>query len=221
MERLLAATLKRYRPLVAVCLFGGLRISEACGLWWREVDFDEGRIRVREQLGRDGKRRRIKTPAGRRDVILMPALASLLRRYKLEARHSRERDYVFATATGSALSTRNATRAFEKAVERAKLDGVTQHALRHTFASMLVSQGRDPVFVADQLGHKDPGVTLRVYSHLFRAAREARLAQDQMDACAPATPTRKVAVCSDGRCWARTSDLLLVSSARPLAARRG
>ena len=59
---------------------------------------------------------------------------------------------------------------------------MTFHALRHTFASILIAQGRDPVFVADQLGHADPSITLRTYAHLFRAAREARRAREQLDA---------------------------------------
>jgi hypothetical protein len=147
-----------------------------------DIDFDAGVLRVRYQLGRDGKRVRIKTPSSRRDVILMDALATMLRARSSLPAHSRDRDFVFATATGTAVSARNATRAFEKAVERAKLEGVTNHTLRHTFASMLIAQGRDPVFVADQLGHKDPAITLRTYAHLFRAAKQARAARDQLDA---------------------------------------
>lgn len=58
------------------------------------------------------------------------------------------------------MTQRNATRAFDAAVKRAKLRGVTFHALRHTFASMLIAQGEDLVFVADQLGHSKPAFTL-------------------------------------------------------------
>jgi integrase len=54
-------------------------------------------------------------------------------------------------------------------------DGLTPHKLRHTFASILVALGVDPGSVMDQLGHADPGFTLRVYRHGMRrngAARE-------------------------------------------------
>jgi integrase len=184
MPRLLAASTQRYRPLVAVCLFAGLRISEAVGLTWQDVDFGAELIRVRHQLSREAgsKRRKIKTPAGRRDVVMMDALARELRRHKLSARFSRDADPVFATDSGRPLSQRNASREFAKAVDRAKLEGVSFHALRHTFASLLIAQGRDPVFVADQLGHASPSITLRVYSHLFRAARQAREARDALEA---------------------------------------
>jgi integrase len=54
-------------------------------------------------------------------------------------------------------------------------DGLTPHKLRHTFASILVALGVDPGSVMDQLGHTDPGFTLRVYRHSMRrdpAAKE-------------------------------------------------
>lgn len=54
-------------------------------------------------------------------------------------------------------------------------EGLTPHKLRHTFASTLVALGVDPGSVMDQLGHTDPGFTLRVYRHGMRrdgAAKE-------------------------------------------------
>ena len=149
---------------------------------WADVDFDHAVIRVRLQRSRDGKRARIKTPAAVRDVVLMGELAQLLRKAKMASHFKRPQDPVFATGNRTSLSQRNATRAFEKSIDRAKLSDMTFHALRHTFASLLIAQGRDPVFVADQLGHTSPKTTLGVYSHLFRAAREALAARAQLDA---------------------------------------
>ena len=56
-------------------------------------------------------------------------------------------------------------------------DGLTPHKLRHTFTSILVALGVDPGSVMDQLGHTDPGFTLRVYRHAMRRdpAAKARL----------------------------------------------
>ena len=72
-------------------------------------------------------------------------------------------------------------RGLARTIERAQLPGVTFHALRHTFASILIAQGRDPAFVADQLGHVDPAFTWRTYVHLFRAAQQAATAREQLD----------------------------------------
>lgn len=87
----------------------------------------------------------------------------------------------FATVNGTPVSVRNATRQLARTINKADLDGVTFHALRHTFASILIAQGRDAAFVADQLGHEDPAFTWRTYVHLFRAAQQAQAARDQLE----------------------------------------
>ena len=51
---------------------------------------------------------------------------------------------------------------------------MTPHKLRHTFASILVALGRDPSYVMAQLGHTDPGFTLRVYAHAMRFSDDER-----------------------------------------------
>ena len=45
---------------------------------------------------------------------------------------------------------------------------LTPHSLRRTFAAILVADGKDPTYVMGQLGHTDPGLTLRIYSHQMR-----------------------------------------------------
>lgn len=182
MRCLLEATDGRYRVLTAVLLFGGLRISEALGLTWNDVDLATGHLRIRHQLNRNGERARLKTATARRDVVVMDALAALLRRHRLASPHSTRTDPVFVTSSGSAMSARNSGRALTLVAERAGLAGVTPHALRHTFASLLIAQGRDPVFVADQLGHSSPAITLGVYAHLFRATKQANDARDELEA---------------------------------------
>jgi hypothetical protein len=46
---------------------------------------------------------------------------------------------------------------------------------------LLIAQGQDPVFVSRQLGHANPAITLRVYSHLFDAARHAERARQGLE----------------------------------------
>lgn len=45
--------------------------------------------------------------------------------------------------------------------------GLTTHKLRHTFASILVACGEDPISLMRQIGHTNPNFTLRVYAHLM------------------------------------------------------
>lgn len=182
MRRLLAAAPPRYRVALATGLFSGLRVAEVLGLVWSNVDFAKDELHVRAQMGRDGKRKRLKTGAALRDVILMPQLALELKRHRLASSASDEGDLVFATRLGTTIGTRNLSgRGMERARDSAGMPGVTFHTLRHTFASLLIAQGHDPVFVSRQLGHASPTITLNTYAHLFDNARHAQAARNQLD----------------------------------------
>jgi integrase len=56
------------------------------------------------------------------------------------------------------------------------------HDLRHCFASMLIAAGADVVFVARQLGHANPAITLRVYAHLFDSEAQGTRMRDALKA---------------------------------------
>jgi integrase len=171
--KLLAAA-GNFRALVAVGIFAGLRLGESLGLTWADVDFEDGFIRVRAQLGRDRQRVEVKSDAGARDVVLMPQLARVLREHRLVSPFSQDGDFVFPAPDGRGRDHRSASRGVERAVERAKLSDVSSHTFRHTFASLLIVGLRlDPVRVARQLGHASATTTLNTYAHLFENARHA------------------------------------------------
>jgi integrase len=127
----------------------------------------------------------------------MPALARILKAHRLASPRSRDQDLVFATVHGKTIGHRNLAQcgldratgaAARRAAAKARkpytptgLEDVTFHSLRHTFESLLIAQGRDPVFVSRQLGHADPSITLKVYAHLFHGARHAREARDELE----------------------------------------
>lgn len=85
----------------ATAILSGLRQGELLGLHWRDVDFDNEVIRVRTALNRKRQDVPPKTERAVRDVILMPALAQLLRQHKRESRFNAPDDYVFATSVGT------------------------------------------------------------------------------------------------------------------------
>ncbi|WP_331457725.1 tyrosine-type recombinase/integrase [Desulfosarcina widdelii] len=53
-------------------------------------------------------------------------------------------------------------------MEKAKIPMVKFHALRHSYASIQLAQGRNIKYIQNQLGHSSPTVTLNVYSHLLK-----------------------------------------------------
>jgi integrase len=192
--RLLGAAAVRYLPILATGAFAGLRAMELLGLCWRNVDFEHGVLLVRHQLTRGTRLSpatlvELKTRGSRREIVLLPELAALLRDHRRDAFKrglAREHDFVFATATGTAMNYRNvAQRGLTAAADRAGLNRhgepkLTLHDLRHTYGSHLVRGGADVVTVSRQMGHARPSITLDVYSHEFAAVQhresvEARL----------------------------------------------
>jgi integrase len=70
------------------------------------------------------------------------------------------------------------------AVRRAGLnsaDRICLRGLRHRYASLLIAAGIDLVYVARQLGHSDPRITLTTYTHYFAAADHATAARTAID----------------------------------------
>lgn len=164
------------RALLATLVFAGLRIGELTALRWRDVDLSANRITVGSS----------KTDAGVRQIDLLPALRDELTVHKARAPYATPDTYVFATIAGTKPSQENIRRrVLDRAVRQANPEliasgevplpgGLTPHKLRHTFASILVALGVDPGTVMDQLGHTDPGFTLRVYRHGMRRDDTAR-----------------------------------------------
>ena len=158
------------RALFATLVYAGLRIGEATALRWHDIDVANGRISVRDA----------KTEAGIRLVDILPALRDELTTHRHAAAQVNPDELVFPTSSGSRRDKDNARErvirpvvaaADELLAERGHQslpEGVSAHKLRHTFASILYVRGEDPPYAMAQLGHSDPGFTLRVYAHAMR-----------------------------------------------------
>jgi integrase len=183
--RLLDAAAPRYRTLLATAILSGLRQGELLGLHWRDVDFDNEVIRVRNALDRQRRNVPPKTQHALRDVVLMPALAEALQQHQAQSPFANPDDYVFTTRVGTPLHSANlGARALKPALKKAGLRPVRWHDLRHTFASLLIAGGANITFVSRQLGHSSSQITLRVYAHLLdreeQAQRTRQMLQDML-----------------------------------------
>jgi len=164
-------------------LFTGLRVAELLGLKWEDVDFDRQVIRVRYQMSRKGNKRvLLKSESGRREVILMTEVAHRLRKARIATPFSGEDDLIIVNGVGKTLGYRKLSRLFATARAAAGVDDATPHTCRHTFASILIDQGRDVEFVSQQLGHASTKTTWDNYVHLFRAREHAEAARRDLDA---------------------------------------
>lgn len=195
-QRLLAASLPRYRPLLATAIYSGMRISELLGLVWEDIDFATGVVNVRAQLSRAHRgapARRVppKTPSALRGIPLVPQLADVLLAHRRASAFGAGGDWVFTTGRGTPLGHRNVQRrapghaATIAGLENGDWPPLRFHDLRHTFASHLILDlGLDVVQVSRILGHARVTTTLDVYSHLFDEAHHAAEIRARMAASA-------------------------------------
>ncbi len=186
-ERLLAHTSETFRPIAATCAYAGLRISEALGLRWRDVDFEADTITVNGQLGTGGARVPTKTPASNATVPLLPALKRELLAHR-SRQASRDLRFVHAdalmltTSRGTPQFRRNALRAVYKAGDAAGLNGdgrepVGLHDLRHSFVA-LAFDAEVPLPQTSALArHANARVTAQVYAGVIEGGRERAAAK--------------------------------------------
>ncbi len=167
LKLLLAATPPKWRLFFEFLAHTGLRISEAIGLRWEHVDLGEHpHIKVREQFYR-GKRRKLKSGAGRREIPLSQGMAARLLILRRET-YRGPKSPVFPSSVGTELIRgKVAERVLNPAREAVGLTWVSFHAFRHTCASLLFQDGKNIKQVQVWLGHADPGFTLRTYVHLM------------------------------------------------------
>lgn len=93
------------------------------------------------------------------------------------------------------LDHRRVSHVFQQAVLRSGVRGagrLSLHSLHHGYASLLIGHNVNPQFVSRQLGHANPSVTLRVYSHFFARREHSELARRTLDASYAAMMSRKV-----------------------------
>jgi integrase len=148
-------------PIIETALLAGLRLGEILGLRLRDVDFEAGRLHIRQQLGKDGL---IGTPkGGAASIPLHPALRTILaNQVTLETGPD---DLLFTNQLGGKRQHRDVQRAFDKARRYAGLSDEPRalrfHDLRHTAISRLANapQANLP-WVKDYARHADLATTL-------------------------------------------------------------
>jgi integrase len=162
----------RLEALYVISLTVGLRIGEALGLKWSDIDLDTGTLRVNRQLQRyTGKGFVFSEPKhGRRRTVDLPhraveALRSHRKRQVEEQLRAGARwadnGLVFPSGHGTPLDARNvANKHFKPVLKRAGLPDIRFHDLRHTCATLLLGRGVYPKYVQHLLGHKSIKLTL-------------------------------------------------------------
>jgi integrase len=175
----------RLRPLWLLYATTGARRGELLGLTWDDVDLTAATITIRRALVPIGYTVAVsepKTEAGRRTIAVPASVCAVIKRHmaaqkaeKMAHRDVWGRDrpegpgklnLVFTNEIGRELHPDRVSKLFERAVARSKQPRISLHGLRHTFATIALMEGKQPVSVVSRRsGHSKTSVTLDFYAH--------------------------------------------------------
>jgi len=175
-----------YYPIIATAILTGMRQGEILGLKWQNIDFDEGIVKVRQQLqyitGQGYSYPKPKQKSMRNIPMPLP-LNAILREVRKEQNRIKgiyeeaakknngineykDQGLIFCTYNGCPLIRSTVTRNLQLLLEKHKFDKIRFHALRHTFATMARGAGVPMEDIQDLLGHADISTTKNMYTHV-------------------------------------------------------
>jgi len=155
--------------LYVTAITTGLRQGELLGLRWSDLNFEARTLTVRRALVTGYGRQTFehpKTRRSRRTVALTKRAAEALARH--HEKRAGEHELIFTNGVGNPINPSNLRlRSFKPLLNRAKLPDIRFHDLRHTTASIALSNGVSPKVIQAMLGHANISITLDTYSHLL------------------------------------------------------
>lgn len=178
-----------YYPFFLMAVRTGARLGELLAIRWGDLDFshkiilESGEVKERPfiWIKRSYRRGRFTPPKnGKSRKVdmsnqLRDALKEHLTREKTEALKQGlgEVPELVFHRNGKVIEQNYIRRIFKRVLSKAGLREIKFHALRHTFASLLLSKGESPVYVKEQLGHHSIQITVDIYGKWIQTERSA------------------------------------------------
>ncbi|GEC89538.1 site-specific integrase [Brevibacillus brevis] len=173
-----------WRLLFTFAITTGLRRGEIIGLEWKHIDLENGTIEVKQSITMRINGETIinepKTKKSKRKISLPDALTEQLKEYYLHARKMRlqmgdkwnggNHFFVFCNPDGKPFHPSTPYLHFRRFLKNNGLRYIRFHALRHTSASLLISQGVHAKIISERLGHASITTTMNIYGHALQTA---------------------------------------------------
>ncbi|WP_405520661.1 tyrosine-type recombinase/integrase [Streptomyces canus] len=173
----------RYRALVLMAGFLGLRWGELIGLQRRDVDLEHGSVRVRRAVAElNNGQRQIKAPksaAGKRTVSIPAAIIPDIRDHLSRYAEPEADGRVFIGSKGATPRRNHFNRLWHRACDKAGIKGLHFHDLRHTGNTLAASTGASTRELMSRMGHSTARAAL-IYQHA--SADRDRLIADALSA---------------------------------------
>lgn len=166
-----------YYVPIHLALYAGLRRGEILGLRWQDVDWEANTLNIRQTLmhvrGQGYIWGEPKSEGSKRTIAVSAATMLLLRAHqeRMEAEHVTRGmpampEQVCALPDGRLMKPDALSRACRRITGQCDIQGVRLHDLRHTHASLLLSDGTPMYIVQARLGHQSITTTVDIYGHV-------------------------------------------------------
>ena len=162
-----AVTEQKYHVLFSLAIFSGARQGELLGLKWSDIQWSDKQIHIQRSFNNQ-RFYDTKTKGSNRKIDIGPVMLRKLKTWRIACPIG-DLHLVFPTAAGTPMNHNNmVNRYFLPGLKLAGIEKIKFHALRHTYASVLIEQGENIKYISTQLGHSKTTTTLNVYVHLMK-----------------------------------------------------
>ena len=155
-------------PAILLLATTGVRRSEACGIKWSDINWDENTVCIQRVVVKCGGYNILihdtKTSGSRRLIPIPPILLNVLKAHK--DTHGAQ-EYLFSRSNGQPIYPESIYDSMKVLGKRIGVPAITVHMLRHTAASLLLEAGENPKIVQELMGHSSISVTMDIYSHVI------------------------------------------------------
>ncbi len=141
----------RLKAFLMTAFFTGLRTGEQLALLWSDIDFKNKKINIDKSLNLSGEITSPKNKSSIREIDLLEPVEKILK--ELKASELANKKMIFLSIP---KRTQEFQQAFKKLLKALNLKDRKLYTTRHTFASLMISMGEEPLWVSKNMGHKRP-----------------------------------------------------------------
>jgi integrase len=175
----------KYKMIIILAVSTGMRQGELLGLEWKHIDLDNSTIHVCQTsqylAGKGIITKSPKNETSIRSVSVPGSIITLLRQYKVEQNKDRlrigdkwqETDRLFTTWDGRPMHPTTVSSWYPEFLRKHNLPKIRFHDLRHTAATLLISQNVHMKTISSRLGHSNIQTTMDIYGHALKSADQA------------------------------------------------
>lgn len=159
----------KWQVVIQLLVETGMRCGECMALQWKDINWKANEITIRSSLGYTGEKGKyLTTPKNRksRKVYVSDEAMALLLVHYIDNIQGVNSEFVnHQNNSADPMHPHSPGAYLRKVAKRYELPHIHPHKLRHSYASIAVTNGADISSVADNLGHSNSAFTLRVYTN--------------------------------------------------------